>query len=94
MPVLSQRLGQLHAQAVHFEVIAVGILGEQLGRVVGDRLPHRDQVHRQHVDLAGELGGLPGPVEVRQAQPAVAALAREGEAELFGRVRPGFGEHE
>ena len=32
VPELGQRLGQLHREAVQFEVVAVGVLGEQLGR--------------------------------------------------------------
>ena len=39
VPVLGERLGQLHREPVQLEVVAVGVLGEQLGRGLGDPVP-------------------------------------------------------
>ncbi len=59
MPVLGQRLGELHADAVHLQVVAVGVGREQLVGEVGDRLTHRHQLERQHVNLSPLGGQLP-----------------------------------
>ena len=53
MPVLRQRLGQLHADAVHLQVVAVGVGGEQLVGEVRDRASHRHELERQDIDLSG-----------------------------------------
>ena len=95
VPVLGERLGELHADAVHLEVVAVGVRGEQLVREVRDGLAHRHQVQRQHVDLAGRGGLLARAHEVGDAQEPVAVLAGEGEPEPFGRIgQSGLGEHD
>ena len=86
VPELGERLGELHAEAVHLQVVAVGVLGEQLVRVVGDRLAHRHEVQRQHVHLAALDGQLARPPEVGQAQVPVAALAGEREPVALRRV--------
>lgn len=56
MPVLGQRLGELHADTVHLQVVAVGVGREQLVGEIRDRLTHGHQLERQHVNLA-TLGG-------------------------------------
>ena len=60
---------------MQLEVVAVGVLCEQLrGRLCHPRAD-RHQVERHDVQLAG----LAGAEEVGQAQPPIAALPREGE---------------
>src|SRR5215472_1078313 len=75
VPVLSQRLGELNGQAVQLQVLAVGVLGEQLGRDRGDPQAHGGELERHHIGL-GRIRGLE---EVGQAQPPVAPLPGEGE---------------
>ena len=86
MPVLGERLGELHTQSVHLQVVAVGVLGEQLVCVLGDRAAHGDQVQRQDVHLAVLHRQLAGSPEVGEAQVPVAALAREVQPVPLGPV--------
>ena len=86
VPVLGERLGQLHTDAVHFEVVAVGVRGEQLVGEVRDGLSHRHQLERQHIHLATLSGQLTRSDEVGDAQEPVALLTREGEPEPFRRI--------
>ena len=76
VPVLGERLGQLDGQAVQFEVVAVGVGLEELGGLLADPGADGDDLEADDVGLAGLLRAE----EVGQAQPAAAALAREGEA--------------
>ena len=94
VPVLRQRLGQLHADAVHLQVVAVAVRGEQLVGEIGDRLAHRHQLERQHINLPGVGRPLARSDEVGDAQEAAALLAREGEPESFGRIRSRLGQHD
>ena len=82
VPVLGERLGELHGQAVQLQVVAVGVVREELVGRLGDPGADGDDLEADDVGLAGLLG----PEEVGQAQPAAAALAREGEAGALGAV--------
>src|ERR1019366_4331157 len=79
MPELGQRLGQLHGQAVEFQIVAVGVLGEQRARRLTHPRADRDYLERNNV----------GPPrfswtkKVRETQPAIASLAREREADAI-----------
>ena len=53
MPVLSQRLGELHRQPVYLQVVPVRVGGEQLRGVVADRLPDRDELQADQVPTGG-----------------------------------------
>ena len=53
VPVLGQRLGHLHAEAVQHQVVLVAVLGEQGGRRLRHRRAHGDDVEGGVVDLAG-----------------------------------------
>lgn len=80
MPELGERLGELHDEAVQLVVVAVAVLGEELR---GDRVDARargDELHGQHVDLAG----LARAHEVGEAQVPVAALPGEAESQTIG----------
>jgi hypothetical protein len=80
--VLGQRLGQLHGQAVHLQVVPVGVGREQLGGELADAPAHGGHLEGDHVGLAGVLP----TEEVGQAQPPVPALPREGEPDPLGAV--------
>ncbi len=56
VPVLGERLGQLHRQPVQLQVVAVRVLGEQLPGRLADRRPDRHQLERDHVGLAEDRG--------------------------------------
>ena len=88
VPHLGQRLGELHAQAVQLQVVAVGVLLEQPAGHLGDTAPHGDQVERDDVRALGQ-GQLAVAEEVGQAQVTRPALPREGEP---ARSRPRVGD--
>ena len=80
VPVLGQRFGHLHANAVHHEVLLVLVGGEQFGGAVRHLLAHGHDVEGGVVGLTG----LDGPEQVSDAQPRCFALARVGEAHALG----------
>ena len=76
VPHLGQRLGQLHRQAVQFEIVPEGVACVHLRGLLRDPRAHGDKLQRQRV--GAQLRGLRGvPEEVGQAQPAVAGLPGE-----------------
>ena len=82
VPVLGQGLGHLDRDPVQLQVLAVAVVGEQLGRRLRGGQAHGDDVHADHVGLArGDR-----PEEVGDAQPPVAALAGEAEADPLAAV--------
>jgi hypothetical protein len=84
VPVLREGLGELHRQAVQLEVLAVVVAGEHLRGDFGHVRAHRDDGEADDIDVAAVLAAE----EVRQAQPSVPALPREGEAApLVARLR-------
>src|SRR3954465_5939855 len=76
VPVLRERFGELHGQAVQLQVVTVGVASEQFCSDLRHLGADRHQLERDDVYLAG----LFGPEEVGQAQETVASLPREGEA--------------
>src|SRR3954452_23068079 len=77
VPVLRERFGELHGQAVQVQVVTVGVASEQLCSDLAHLGADSHQLERDDVYLAG----LFGPEEVGQAQETVASLPREGEAD-------------
>jgi len=46
----------LHTDAVHFQIVAIRVRGEQLVGEVGDRLAHRHELEWQYVHLISLTG--------------------------------------
>src|SRR5664280_1162601 len=65
---------------MQLEVLAIGVATKQLCGGLGYPGPHRHQVEGNDVRLAIGLIAFLRLEEVRKAQPAVTALAREGES--------------
>ena len=86
VPELGQGLGQLHGEAVQFQVFAVAVGLEQPLGAPGDLGAHGHELHLQHVGAE-----LPGFVrvaeEICQAEPGIAALPGKIKArQLPGRI--------
>ena len=82
VPQLGERLGHLHAEPVQVQVLLVPIVGEELGRGLADRRPHRHDVERRVVDLVA----VGGPEEVGDAEELVLALTGVAEPGLLLRA--------
>src|SRR5450631_2703113 len=65
---------------MQLEVLAIGVATKQLCGGLGHPGPHRHQVEGNDVRLAIGLIAFSRLEEIRQAQPAVTTLAREGES--------------
>ncbi len=79
VPHLGEGLRELHRQPMQLEVLAVRVLGEQLGRRAGHRGTHRDELELDHVGPV-PLGLGAVAEEVGDAEAPVAALARVHDA--------------
>src|SRR5690606_4101778 len=82
VPVLGERLGHLHAEAVQEQIVLVLVRREQLGGALRDRRAHRHDLERHVVEIAG----VDRPEEVRDAQERLLALAGERETGPFLRA--------
>ena len=80
------RLGALDAEPVDEQLLGELAVSLELGHQLGDRVAGGDRLDRDDVDLAR----LERPVEVGEADPVMAGLAREDEPlelALAGRLR-------
>ena len=90
MPVLGERLGELHADPVHLEVVAVGRRRRTTrSRSRRSRAAHRHQLQRQHIGAVHLDRPLAGGDEVGDVEEPRTLLARELEAHAHRSRRSG-----